>query len=39
MKSNMFNSKEDFIVNVTIGGIVVIIIILLVLAIWKKAKV
>ena len=27
MKNNMFNSKEDFIVNVTIGGIVVIIII------------
>ena len=34
MKNNMFNSKEDFIVNVTIGCIVVIIIILLVLAIW-----
>ena len=34
MKNNMFNSKEDFIVNVTIGGIDVIIIILLVLAIW-----
>tara|TARA_R110001583_G_scaffold145582_2_gene297522 strand:- start:852 stop:956 length:105 start_codon:yes stop_codon:yes gene_type:complete len=34
MKNNMFNSKEDFIVNVVIGGIVIIIIILLALAIW-----
>ena len=34
MKSNMFNSKEDFIVNVAIGGIVIIIIILLTLALW-----
>ena len=34
MKNNMFNSKEDFIVNVTIGGIVIIIIILLTLALW-----
>jgi hypothetical protein len=30
----MFNSKEDFIVNVAMGGVVVIIIILLILAIW-----
>ena len=34
MKGNMFNSKEDFIVNVAIGGIVIIIIILLTLALW-----
>ena len=34
MKNNMFNSKEDFIVNVAMGGVVVIIIILLILAIW-----
>ena len=34
MKNNMFNSKEDFIVNVAIGGIVIIIIILLTLALW-----
>jgi hypothetical protein len=30
----MFNSKEDFIVNMVVGFIVVIIIILLALAIW-----
>ena len=30
----MFNSKEEFIVNVAMGGIIVIIIILLTLALW-----